>query len=134
MYKWPQGKMIRVIALILVLVIGADLGYNGAWGQLGTYVPGESSRSLLIVGCIYAVITLSVLIAGVVMVGFRAKSVDFLIEVEAEMARITWPTQSELVRSTIIIAIMIAILGLTIVMVDWFNLQILFKALYGGGK
>lgn len=134
MYKWPQGKMIRVIALILVLVIAADLGYSGAWGQLGTYVPGESSLSLLIVGCVYAALTLSVLIAGVVMVGFRHKSVDFLIEVEAEMARITWPTQSELVRSTVVIAIMIVILGLTIVLVDWFNLQILFKALYGGGK
>lgn len=134
MYKWPQGRIIRTIALVLALVIAADLGFNGAWAQLSTYESGVSSIRLLIVGGIYAALTLTVLVIGVVGAGFRAKTVDFLIEVEGEMGRVTWPTTNELIRSTIVIAIMVVVLGITIFAVDWFNLQVLFKALYGGGK
>jgi preprotein translocase SecE subunit len=133
MYKWPQGRVIRTISMILALVIAADLGINGAWANLGTYLDrsGGRSLSLLIVGVIYAVLTAIALIGGLIAIGFKPASVDFLIEVEQEMTRVTWPTSNELIRSTAVIALMIVVLGIGIFVVDWFNLRVLFEALYG---
>ena len=41
-----------------------------------------------------------------------------LIDVETEMAKVTWPGRSDVVRSTIIISIMTAVLALVIFLVD----------------
>jgi preprotein translocase SecE subunit len=132
MYKWPQGRVIRVVSFILVGLIVIDLGWVGAHGQLDAYSSADhASVRSLVLGCIYAALALAVLIAGLVGIGFKAKSVDFLIEVETEMTRVTWPTGSDLWRATIVIALMIAVLGLAIFAVDSFNLKILFQALYG---
>lgn len=133
MYKWPQGKIIRVLALCLVCVIAADLGFFGAFPQFVIYSEGSGVRSLVI-GCIYGALALAALIAGLIAIGFKPVSVDFLIDVEYEMARVTWPTTNELVRATIVIALLMVFLGVSIFAVDWFNLEILFKNLYGVGK
>jgi len=134
MYKWPQGRVIRTICMIVALIIVADLAFNGAWANAGTYLgKADSKGSLpqLIVGIVYGVVALTVLIGGLIAIGFKAVSVDFLIEVEQEMTRVTWPTTSELVRSTTVIAVMIVTLAIGIFLVDWFNLRVLFEALYG---
>lgn len=138
MYKWPQGRVIRTIALVLVLVITADLAWNGAWASLATYYDDSSNTSgqtrQAVFGYIYAALAFGVLLAGVVAIGFHRIAVDFLIEVEQEMTRVTWPTSNELVRSTAVIAVMIVVLGISIFAVDWFNLKVLFEAIYGSGK
>jgi preprotein translocase SecE subunit len=137
MYKWPQGKVIRVIALILVLVIVADLAWNGARSQFSVYYGDDVNSGHLrqaVFGWIYAVLALAVLVAGVVAASFHHVAVDFLIEVEQEMTRVTWPTSSELTRSTAVIAVMIVVVGAGILAVDWFNLHVLFGAIYGSRK
>ena len=138
MYKWPQGRVIRTVALVLVLVITADLAWNGAHASLVLYYDDTSPSSgqfrQAVYGYIYVALALAALIAGVVSAGFHRVAVDFLIEVEQEMTRITWPTRSELIRSTVVIAIMIVALTLGILAVDTFNLKILFEAIYGSGK
>jgi preprotein translocase subunit SecE len=133
MYKWPQGRVIRTIGLVLAIVIAADFGWNGAHAQIEAYKQGANIRPL-IVGGIYGLLALSSLIVGLVAIGFKKVSVEFLIDVEQEMLRVTWPTSSELIRATVVIAVMIVVMGVAIFAVDWFNLQVLFKALYGGGK
>jgi len=137
MYKWPQGRVIRVCALILVLVIAADLSWTGARSWLIQYYGEDKGNGALrqaVFGYIYAALALAVLVCGIVAAGFHRRAVDFLIEVEQEMVRVTWPSRSELVRSTVVIAIMIVVLAFSIFAVDWFNLKVLFEAIYGSGK
>lgn len=138
MYKWPQGRVIRTIALVLVLVIAADLAWNGARASLINYYDDSSTTSGLlrqaIFGYLYVALALAALVVGVIATGFHKVAVDFLIEVEQEMVRVTWPTRSELIRSTAVIAVMIVVLGASIFAVDWFNLKVLFEAIYGSGK
>lgn len=137
MYKWPQGRVIRTIALVLVLVITADLAWNGAWASLANYYDDASSTSgatrQAVFGYIYAALALAILVVGIAAAGFHRRAVDFLIEVEQEMIRVTWPTTNELIRSTAVIAVMIVVLGISIFAVDWFNLKVLFEAIYGSG-
>jgi preprotein translocase subunit SecE len=53
---------------------------------------------------------------------------DFLIAVEAEMAKVSWPTRSELFRSTLVVLVTIAILSTVLYAYDliW---QYFFRAL-----
>jgi preprotein translocase SecE subunit len=128
-YKWPHGRLIRVIAMIVALVICIDFAYNGAYGRFGAYQEGaERARQgisvaqdpthQLILGIIYAAIAAAVLITGIILAGVHKRAVDFLIEVEHEMTKVDWPTSSVLWRATIIIGITIVVLALGIVLVD----------------
>lgn len=123
MYKWPQGRVIRTVCLILLLLIAADLGYHGAYGPLELWARDNNAKQLG-VGLFFATLTAAVLIAGLVLVGFKAFSVDFLIEVEQEMVKVEWPTSSVLIRSTIVIAIATAIVGGIIYAVDVINFHL----------
>ncbi len=130
MYKWPQGKVIRTIGALLALVIAADLGW-AAQGRLGDFfADGSGDWHNTAVGAIYALSALTALIGGFIAVGFHPRSVDFLIEVEQEMTRVTWPTGRDLARSTMFIALMIVVLAAGILAVDYVNrslLKIIFK-------
>jgi len=126
MYKWPQGRVIRTIAIIVALIVATDLGYNGAWARLSVYLDADAGgwRQLLL-GCIFGVAALAALLAGIIGAGFKPKSVDFLIEVEQEMTRVTWPKMPDLMRSTLFIALMIVILASSILAVDLMNKSVL---------
>jgi preprotein translocase SecE subunit len=133
MYKWPQGRVIRTICLLLLLLVVTDLGYNGAYGPLDTWATDGSTKQLVF-GLFFAVMALAVLVAGIVAVGFHHLAVDFLIEVEQEMVKVEWPAGNVLVRSTIIIAIATVILAVLILAVDTFNLTLFLTwlpALFG---
>ena len=56
------------------------------------------------------------LLAACVWVSYRLVNVpgfaDFLIAVEAEMNKVSWPTRTELFRSSIVVLIMIFALGI----------------------
>ena len=126
MYKWPQGKVIRTVGALLAVVVAADLGYFGAWAQLGPYLNDEHGEwRQLAIGLLFAALSLIALIGGFVAIAFHKKAVDFLIEVEQEMTRVTWPTSRDLVRSTIFIAVMIVTLSAGILLVDFVNKNIL---------
>lgn len=126
MYKWPQGRVIRTLSLLLLLLIVADLGGNGAYGPLAAWASDNNTKQLGI-GLFFAILTLSILVSGVVLVGFKPFSVDFLIEVEQEMVKVEWPTSSVLIRSTIIIAIATVIVGAIIYAVDVVNFHLFLQ-------
>jgi len=62
--------------------------------------------------------------------GFRVvnwpRFADFLISVEAEMGKVTWPSKSELIRASVVVIVTIVILAISLFMFDvvW---QWLFK-------
>jgi preprotein translocase SecE subunit len=126
MYKWPQGKVIRTVCALLSVVIAIDLGYNGAASQLVPYFSDEQGPwRQLAVGGFFAVLALVALFGGLFAIAFHKRAVDFLIEVEQEMTRVTWPAGRDLVRSTIFIAVMIVTLSAGILLVDLVNKNIL---------
>ncbi|MBA3938833.1 MAG: preprotein translocase subunit SecE [Planctomycetes bacterium] len=126
MYKWPQGRVIRTACLVLTLLIALDLAYNGAYGPFSFYFEGkEGAGKQLALGIFFAVVAVAALLAGLVAIGFHRRAVDFLIEVEQEMVNVEWPKPNALVKSTIIIAIAIVILGFLIFAVDFINIRLL---------
>lgn len=121
MYKWPQGRIVRIVCLVLTALVTFDLAYNGAYGPL---TAGEGTKQLVI-GIVFCVLAFAAMVAGLVTAGFHSKTVDFLIEVEQEMVRVEWPKTNVLIRSTLIIAVAIAVMAVFILGVDYVNLHFL---------
>jgi preprotein translocase subunit SecE len=126
-YKRSQGRIARQVTFVAILVAVV----LGAW-SLSTYLTdrvGQSTR--------YA-ITAAVLVGGI-WIAFRtvnmARFADFLIAVEAEMNKVSWPTRTELVRSAIVVIVMIGGLAVVLYMYDviWQLLLSAMGVLGGGG-
>ena len=133
LYRWPQGRIIRVIFLVAVVLIAADFGFN-AYGQYDAWASAteEQSVSNLVYMSILGVLGAVVLIGGVALIGFVPKAAQFLIEVEQEMSKVTWPSRSDLIRSTILIALLSVILALLIAGVDLLNYWLVYNQIIGG--
>lgn len=129
MYKWPHGRLIRVISMILAVVMCVDLAYNGAYGRFSAYFDSlerarqgidglHSPTAQLVQGIIFSALAIVVLAGGLIAAGFHKKAVDFLIEVEQEMLKVEWPKGDSLWKSTLIIGLTIAILAAVILAAD----------------
>jgi len=120
LYRWPQGRVIRTIAVVLAVIIAGDMAYNGSYAGFAAYQETQDTRNLA-TGILFGVLALTAFVGGIAAVGFMSKTAQFLIEVEAEMAKVTLPKRQDVVRSTIIIAIMTVILAVLIWIVDEIN-------------
>ena len=107
LYKRNQGKMVRQItALSIFLIAGVS-----AWRLHALLIApavGDANRA---VGYLIALA-----VAGVgCWIGYRLvnwpKFADFLISVEAELNKVSWPTQRELVRASIVVIFTILFLS-----------------------
>jgi preprotein translocase SecE subunit len=47
------------------------------------------------------------------------KAVEFFIETQAELQKVSWPTRSELIGSTIVVVVCLVVLGIYVFFVDW---------------
>jgi len=106
LYKRSQGRLARQITCVVIWVVVA----LGAWrlaevglAQQQTAVKYGVPAALLVVG---------------LWVGYRLVNyppfADFLIAVEAEMNKVSWPTWRELSRSTVVVIVLIV--GMTAVL------------------
>ena len=136
MYKWPQGRLVRSVSLLLTVLICMDLGYHGAYGPLNSYFEGGTGAIAknLAEGLLFSVLAFAVLITGLVAAGFHQRAVDFLIEVEEEMVKVEWPKGGALVKSTLIIAVAIVVMAALILGVDYINISFLDFFRKWGGK
>jgi preprotein translocase subunit SecE len=111
LYKPSQGRLVRRItfgALAVAVAVGAwQLGESGLLLEAGQVVR-------------YAVPTL--LLAVGVWVAFRVVNMprfaDFLIAVEAELNKVSWPSRGELARSTVVVLITIVLLTVVLFAYD----------------
>lgn len=117
LYRWPQGRVIRTIFIVLAVAIAVDLGWKGGWSQYVAYSTQGSVMSL-VSAIVFAVLAAVCLFGGVAAIAFVPKTAQFMIEVEQEMTRVTFPKRPEVVRATIIITIMTLLLALLIFAVD----------------
>jgi preprotein translocase subunit SecE len=117
LYKRSQGRLARQITCVAIWVIIA----LGAWRLAST--PLLMQQSQVIRYTIPGVILLLGLWIGYRLVNYPPFA-DFLIAVEAEMNKVSWPTWRELSRSTTVVIVLI--IGLTAVL---FGLDALWLAI-----
>lgn len=117
LYKKTQGKVARQITFFAIAIIFVV----AAWR-----VTEETWIAGLFTGAEYA-------IAGIVLVlglwlSFRivnlSRFADFLIAVEAEMNKVSWPSRQELIRSSIVVIFIIFFMAMLLFAFDlvWENL------------
>jgi preprotein translocase subunit SecE len=134
-YKRNQGRITRQVtgaASALVVVAGC---YR--FSQFYRQPPGLVSRWLPVLAepstwLVIRVAIPSILAIVCLWVSYRLVNVprfaDFLIAVEAEMNKVSWPTRSELFRSSVVVLVCIIALAIVLALYDavWFYL---FKTL-----
>lgn len=131
-YKRNQGRVTRQVtfaALALAIAVGV-------W-RLSLVLPvwfaSESGSADL---GVVRILLPGLLLAAGVWTCFRIVNMprfaDFLIAVEAEMAKVSWPTRSEVVRSSIVVIFMMFALAGILGLYDLFWWFVL-RAVQGGG-
>ena len=111
-YKPNQGRIVRQLTCLAIwLIVGL-----GCWALSATLRGSLDSDSLMVLG-----------IPGVLMMagawfGFRVvnwpRFADFLIAVEAEMNKVTWPSKDELIRAAIVVIFTIFFLAISLFLFD----------------
>ena len=100
-YKRNQGRISRQVTCATIWVTFA----LGAWRAWMT-ISGNSSLRYIVTGAGLAV--------GI-WIGYRIVNIpqfaDFLIAVEAEMNKVSWPSRGELVRSSVVVIFVIFLLA-----------------------
>jgi preprotein translocase subunit SecE len=117
-YKPTQGRIVRqltALAIWSIVIMGCYRLYITLRGEIESAPWAESAIPLTLgaMGCWF---------------GFRVvnwpRFADFLIAVEAEMNKVTWPSKQELVRASIVVIATIIILAVTLFLFDviwqWF--------------
>ncbi len=111
-YKPTQGRVVRqltALAIWVIVIMGCYRLYLTLRDGIDSAPWAESAipLGLCAAGCWF---------------GFRVvnwpRFADFLIAVEAEMKKVTWPTKQELVRASIVVIATILILAVTLFMFD----------------
>ena len=111
-YKPNQGRIVRQLTALTIWLIIA----LGCWSMYGTLRGVFDADSYLIPG-----IPAAVLAAGL-WFGYRVvhwpRFADFLIAVEAEMNKVTWPGKDELIRASIVVIFTIFFLAIALFLFD----------------
>ena len=111
-YKPTQGLIVRrLTALAVAVIIGL-----GCW-RLSGFLPGLVENRLVAAIAIPGVLLLAGLWFAFRLVNWP-KFADFLIAVEAEMNKVTWPSKDELVRASIVVIFTIFFLAITLFAFD----------------
>ena len=121
LYKKTQGRVVRQVTAAVVTLLSVAAAYQ-LYFFLVTNYPGMARETALGIS------------AAVALVGawlaFRLvnwpRFADFLIAVEAELNKVTWPTKDELKRASVVVMVTIFILALSLAAFDiiW---QVLFR-------
>lgn len=127
LYKRNQGRIARQVTFAaLALLVGI-----GVW-RLSQLLPlwiGTGSGGLAAGGSVGDLGVIRFLVPGVLLSAglwtcFRLVNMprfaDFLIAVEAEMAKVSWPSSTEVVRSSIVIIFLMFALAAILAMYDLF--------------
>ncbi|TWU35148.1 preprotein translocase subunit SecE [Novipirellula artificiosorum] len=118
-YKPNQGRIVRQLTCLAIWVIVA-LGSWSLYATLRGYFP---------TGSYVAPVASGLLLAIGAWVGYRLVNwpqfADFLIAVEAEMNKVTWPSKDELIRASIVVIFTIFFLAIAL-----FSFDILWQFIF----
>jgi len=111
LFKRNQGRIVRQVTVSAVAVAVA----LGLWRMNATF-----SQE---VGATIRYVLTGILLAAGVWMAYRLVNVpqfaDFLIAVEAEMAKVSWPTRTEVYRSSAVVLVMIFSLAVVLFVFDF---------------
>jgi preprotein translocase subunit SecE len=111
-YKPNQGRIVRQLTALTIWIIVT----LGTWRLYGTLRGAFDSGSYWI-----PAIPAALLLAGM-WFGYRVvnwpRFADFLIAVEAEMNKVTWPSKDELIRASIVVIFTIFFLAVALFLFD----------------
>jgi preprotein translocase subunit SecE len=114
-YKRSQGRITRQISFGAIWLLIAI----GAW-RLGAYL--QQSTGARVEGAAVGIPAALVILGG--WLAFRLVNLpsfaDFLIAVEAEMNKVSWPTRGELIRSSLVVVFSILFLAIVLSCYDTF--------------
>ena len=120
LYKRSQGRFVRQVTFAVLAVIIA----LGAW-RLNVWLEGRADADRQL----GYVVPLGVLVLGWWII-FRLvqlpKFADFLISVEGEMNKVTWPKQGELIRASLVVMAVIFLLAALLYFYD-----LIWKGVFG---
>lgn len=118
LYKRNQGRVTRQVTFAAVAVVLA----LGCWRLSATLEDAQWTEALHAYG-FHFLLPGMLLVAGLWM-AYRLVNVpgvaDFLIAVEAEMNKVSWPTRSELFRSSIVVLVTIFALAAVLFGYDFY--------------
>lgn len=105
-YKPNQGRLVRQMTALAIWVVVAMASWS-LYGTLGGYIGKSYPRAVWIVPALT--------LLGGLWFGYRVvnwpRFADFLIAVEAELNKVTWPTKDELKRASVVVMLTILILA-----------------------
>lgn len=110
LYKRNQGRRVRqwtAVAIGLLFILGANALYNNVIDGLDKPIRIGIAVALGALGCWIAYRTVNV-----------PRFADFLISVQAEMDKVMWAGKKELIRSTIVVLVSMAVIGACLVLFD----------------
>ena len=120
LYKRSQGRFARQVTFAVLAIIVA----LGAW-RLNVWLEGRADADRQL----GYVVPLGVLVFGWWII-FRLvqlpKFADFLISVEGEMNKVTWPKQGELIRASLVVMAVIFLLAALLYFYD-----LIWKGVFG---
>ena len=111
-YKPNQGRIVRQLTALAIWVIVA----LGCWALYST-LRGSFEEASYLVPTIPAVLALAGAWFGYRVVNWP-RFADFLIAVEAEMNKVTWPSKDELIRAAIVVIFTIFFLAVALFCFD----------------
>jgi preprotein translocase subunit SecE len=118
LYKRNQGRIARQLTAVAVAVV---VGV-GAWA-LSEWTGARSNSRVLEFGLPFALAAVGLWSA------YRLVNVpsfaDFLISVEAEMNKVSWPARTELFRAAVVVLCVIFVLAFVLFMYDLFWRELL---------
>ncbi len=113
-YKPTQGRIVRqltALAIWVIVLLGCYRMYQSMRGTMPTMSWAETAipAAIAAAGCWF---------------GFRVvnwpRFADFLVAVEAEMNKVTWPAKRELITASVVVIATILILAITLFLFDIF--------------
>ena len=140
-YKQDQGRMVRMTvfwSIALLLFYGCGSLSETLAGQFKALAQ-PAIAALPKVPVLGTALTSSFLIAAVVFLGalflaFRwlesPKIADLLIETEHELRKVTWPTGKEVMNSSIVVVVCVALLMAFLAGADWALARVLNPLLF----
>jgi preprotein translocase subunit SecE len=119
-YKRSQGRLVRQLTCVSIWIVCVLAAYR-IYQYLHVGAVGLPPALAYVIP--------AVLLAVGLWLGFRivnfAGFADFLIAVEAEMNKVSWPSRTELVRSSMVVIILM--FGLTLVL---FGYDVILRAFF----
>jgi preprotein translocase subunit SecE len=133
-YKRSQGRIARQLTFAAIAAIFVIAAWRWSSGSSGTWLRGFMSPVLAEATAKYILPT--ALVALGAWIAFRIvnipKFADFLISVEAEMNKVSWPSRGELYRASLVVIVVIFLLTAILFTYD-FLLKLGVGWLLGGG-